>query len=121
MYPPVFSIAFADSAVTNLIGSSPCRLYPFGEAPEDTPTPYVAWTTISGFPENYINESPDIDSWEVQIDVFASTADSARAVATALRNAYQGSAHITAWRGESRDPKTKNYRYSFDVEFFVSR
>lgn len=121
MYPPVFSVAFAASSVTALVGSSPCRIYPFGEAPEGVTKPYVTWQTVVGFPENYVNQVPDTDNYTAQVDVYASTAASARAVALALRNAYEPVAHIQNWRGESKDPETNNYRFSFDVDFIVNR
>jgi len=55
------------------------------------------------------------------VDCWAATATAARALAAAARDAIQGEAHIVAWAGESRDPETKNYRYSFDVDFYVTR
>lgn len=34
MYAPIFAVCAADPAVTALLGTSPVRIYPFGEAPE---------------------------------------------------------------------------------------
>lgn len=121
MYPPIFVTVKDDATVQASFGSSPCRVYPFGKVEENTTLPYAAWRTISGLPENYLGTLPDIDSWSIQIDVYASTATAARDGAEALRDAIEGSAHIVAWRGESQDPQTKNYRYSFDVDWFVNR
>ena len=121
MFPPIFSVCSADPAVTALLGTSPTRLYLFGEAGQGTALPYATWQGIGGSPENYINNLPDIDSYALQVDVWASTASSARAVAQALRNAIEPNAHITSWRGESRDTETKLYRYSFDLTWWVNR
>tara|TARA_R110002124_G_scaffold85350_2_gene221428 strand:+ start:13556 stop:13927 length:372 start_codon:yes stop_codon:yes gene_type:complete len=121
MYAPIFTVCAASSAVTSLLGTSPVRLWPFGEAPEGTQTPYAVWQGIGGNPENYINQRPDIDSFDLQVDVYADTASSARNVAEALRDAIEPNAHITSWRGERRDPETKRYRFSFDLEWFVER
>lgn len=121
MYPPIFTICAADSGVQSVLGASPTRLYPFGEAPEGVALPYAVWQTIGGYPENYIGDNPDLDTFSVQVDVYAETCTSARSGAEALRNALQGHAHITAWRGESRDAETRNYRYSFDVDFLIER
>lgn len=124
-YPPVFTLAAASSAVTALLGSSPCRVWAFGLGP-DTPTefyqkPYAVWQQVGGLPENYLDRVPDADNWSVQVDVYAESIDQARAVALALRDAYEPHAYITNWNGESRDPDTKNYRVSFDVDFIVLR
>ena len=64
---------------------------------------------------------PDVDRATIQVDVWAKTASSARSVAEALRDAIELDCYITAWRGESRDPETKNYRFSFDCDWIVER
>jgi hypothetical protein len=121
MYAPVFSVCSASAPVTALIGTSPVRLYLFGEAPQRTAKPYAVWQTISGSPENFINQTPDVDSYLLQIDVYADSASSARAVAAVLRDALEPVAHITRWGGESIDPDTNARRYSFDVSWIVQR
>jgi hypothetical protein len=121
MYPPIFQVAAAAQAVTALIGASPVRLYPFGEAPQDETRPYAVWQTIGGSPENFLGNLPDLDSYSLQVDVYATTATASRNVAKALRDAIEPRAHITRWGGESREADTKLYRVSFDVEWFVPR
>jgi hypothetical protein len=121
MYPPIFSIASSNAQVTALLGSSPTRLFPFGLAPQDVTLPYAVWQIITGSPENYINNTPDIDNFNIQIDVYGAQAGSVRAVAEALRNVIEPVAYITAWRGESIDFETKNYRLIFEVSWFVHR
>lgn len=121
MFAPVFATAVASGAVTALLGTAPTRLYLFGEAPQDVAKPYAVWQSVSGAPANYLGTLPDVDRFTVQIDVYATTASSARSVAQALRDAFEPVAYVVSWRGESRDATTKNYRYSFDVEFHVER
>jgi hypothetical protein len=121
MFPPIFAVCSIVPAVTALIGASPVRLYPFGDAPQAVALPYVTWQTITGLPENYIDRVPDIDSYTLQVDCYATTATSARNVAKAIRDAIETKAHIVAWRGESKDPDTLHYRSSFDVTWFVPR
>lgn len=121
MFPPIFTTAAQDAAVQSALGVSPTRFYPFGEAPQGTEETYAVWQTITGLPENYLNQTPDLDRYAVQVDVYAATVDEARAAAQALRDAFEQSAHITAWRGEEREPETRSYRIGFDVEWFVSR
>ena len=121
MFPPVFATCSADAACKAALGSNPMRLYPFGRAPEDESRPYAVWQTISGQPENYVDAAPDVDSMTTQIDVYATTEALARSTALAIRNAVQAVAHITSWRGEQWDNSTELRRYSFDVEWIVSR
>ena len=121
MYPPIFQVCSAASAVTALIGYNPVRLYPFGEAPQGVTLPYVAWQIVGGFPENYLGDMPDTDTFAIQVDVYAATPESARSVAQSVRDAIQATANITSWNGESRDPDTRNYRVGFSVDWIVRR
>jgi len=121
MFPPIFGVCAASNAVKALIGSSPVRLWPFAAAPQAPALPYVVWQLVGGSPENYLDRVPDADRYTLQVDVYATTVSAARNVAEALRDAIEPHAVITAWRGESRDPETKNYRYSFDIEWIVER
>ena len=121
MTPPIFTVCSADAGVTALLGRSPVRLYPFGEAPQDTAKPYAAWQMIAGNPDNYLAGRPDVDGYTLQVDVYAPTAAAVRNIAQALRNAIELNAHVVRWSGESRDAATKVYRYSFDVHWIVQR
>lgn len=93
----------------------------FGFAPQGVALPYVVWQTVTGRPENFINQTPDIDKFSIQIDAYGLTEASARAVAKALRDVIEPVAHITSWRGESTDPDTLHKRFSFDVDWYVKR
>lgn len=125
MIPPVFVNVAAHAPATALIGSNPVRCYTFGLGPQkgsqDYALPYVTFQTISGQPSNYLGQLPDSDSMTVQIDCWAETPASARAVADAVRDALEPVGYVVSWRGESKDPDTKNYRISFDVDFIVER
>lgn len=121
MTPPIFQVCAADSAVTALLGTGPTRLFPFGDAPQGVTLPYAVWQMITGFPENYLDQAPDIDSFTVQMDVYASTGSEARQVAEALRNAIEPRAYVVGWNGESTDPDTGHKRYGFDIEWHVHR
>lgn len=121
MYPPVFTTCTANGSVTALLGSSPCRIYPFGEAPQNVTLPYAVWQLVSGVPENYLSGRPDMDSFTVQIDVYADTASDAREVAEAIRDAIEAACHVVGWYGEGRDRDTDHYRISFGSDWFVER
>jgi hypothetical protein len=121
MYPPLFQVCAADSDVQTLLGVGPTRLWPFGEADPSPTYPYAVWQTIAGSPQNYLGQTPDVDFFGLQIDVYARTAEDARAVARALRGAIEPVAYVTAYIGEFRDTITRNFRYSFSVDWIVQR
>lgn len=122
MSAPIFVVCSADTGVQALLGdTSGFRLYPFGEAPQGEGKPYAVWQVVYGSPQNYIGGLPDMDSYGIQVDVYAPEAGVARDVAMALRDAIEPHAHIVNWDGESRDPSTRAYRVGFTVDWFVSR
>ncbi|EJN33324.1 hypothetical protein PMI38_04879 [Pseudomonas sp. GM84] len=122
MTPPIFQVCSQDAGVTALLGNgSSLRLYSFGEAPEGVVKPYAVWHLVKGEPENYLAGRPDVDSFTLQVDVYAATGDKARQVRDAIRDAIELDAYVTRWGAEGRDPETKNYRASFDVDWMVYR
>ena len=121
MYPPLFQACAADSTVQSLLGTDPTRLWPFGEADPVPSYPYAVWQVISGAPLNYLGQPPDVDTFGVQIDVYAKTAEEACAVAHALRSAIEPVAYVSSFLGETRDTITRTYRYSFSADWTVSR
>ena len=118
---PIFAVCAADAGVRALLGVTPHRLYPFGEAPEGVAKPYAVWQLVTGSPENYLAGRPDIDGFTLQVDIYAITASSARAVADAISHAIELQAYVVRWGGETKDPATKLYRSSFDIDWLVPR
>lgn len=121
IYPPIFKIVAADAQVRALLGDNPVRVYMFGRAPQGVTYPYAVWQIASGSPENYITNTPDIDMFGIQIDVYAKDVDEARNCAVVLRDAIEPYAHVVSWRGETRDAETQSYRSSFDVDWWTER
>lgn len=129
MFAPIFEIAAQDATVKNLLGTGavgdPVRLYPFGLAPQEKPEdriyPYAVWQNVSGYPENYLAGRPKEDHFTVQVDVYGKNAASVRAVSLALNNALELQAYVVRFGDEDRDRETKNYHYSFDVDFITPR
>lgn len=118
MVPPVWEVLSTTPALQALIGTA---IYPGGQAPDGTPMPYVTWQGISGLPENYLGQRPDIDQFGVQFNCWAATVAEARAVAAEVRDAVEPLAHVVSWRGDERDDATGAYGYSFDVDWFTHR
>lgn len=120
MLAPIVAVCKADPAVTSLLGDSPLRLYPHGEAPQNVAKPYAVWQVVSGSPLNYISGQPDKDRYGLQVDIYATTAVSAGEVVTAMRKAIGKYAYITGFSIDTVDSVTKNYRKGFDVSWLVS-
>jgi hypothetical protein len=125
VYPPIFPTVAASAAVKALIGSNPVRFYQFGQAPQNVQKPYAVWQRVFGAPENYLSNVPNIDSFTLQIDVYAdgtpTGAQQVRDVAAAIRDAIEPVCHITSWLGESIDPDTQNHRFSMQLDWWVPR
>ncbi|HKS13894.1 MAG TPA: DUF3168 domain-containing protein [Pseudomonas sp.] len=122
MDPPIFSVCSSDAGVGALLGAGvDCRLFSFGEAPAGTVKPYVVWNLISGSPENFLAGRPDADGFTLQVDVYAATGGSVQAVTKALCAAIEPRAYVARWGATDRDPTTKDYHRSFDVDWIVRR
>jgi len=127
MFPPIAQVVSASAAVKALIGASPVRFWSFGEAPRDangvpaSGVPYAVWQVAYGSPDNFLNCAPGFDLYGTQVDVYASSASSARAVAAALRDAFEPVAYVVAWNGEFMDDATRLHRLSFTVEWLTPR
>lgn len=122
MTPPIVQACSQSAAVTALLGQgTDMRLYSFGEAPNGVTKPYAVWQLVSGEPENYLAGRPDADGFTLQVDVYGATGQVVRQVRDAIRDAIELQAYVTRWGGEGRDPTTKNFRTSFDVDWIVRR
>lgn len=125
MFPSVFPLLAAAPAVTALIGSSPVRAYPFGDAPQGVTAPYVTWQEIAGTPENNLSSTPPADHYVVDVNCWGSADPSGRAqvstLAEAVRDAVEPYAHMTATPRRSRDATTQKYRVWMQFEFWRNR
>lgn len=120
MFPPVFDTLKNVPAVKAVLGSS-IRVFPHGMAPENVLKPYAVFQIVTGDPENYLADLPDVDNFTTQIDVYAETVASAANAARAIRDAIEPVAYVAAWRGQFKDPDTNLFRYSFDVDWITPR
>jgi hypothetical protein len=121
MIAPIFQILKDDLAVTAFVGTNPCRIFPFGEAPQGTEYPYATYTLISAAPENYISNLPNVDDQVIQIDVWGKTAADVVNLAKAMRDALEPSCHMTNYGNYGRDLETKSYRATLSFEYFLDR
>jgi hypothetical protein len=123
MMPPLFQALSTDAGVTALLGAGAlCRVYDAGEAPQGAQYPYATWQTISGNPENYLGDRPNIDQLRVQVDCWSKASmTQASQVADAVRYALESRGHQVDFGSTERDPDTGSYRYRMDFDFWIPR
>ena len=121
MIPPVFSILNASSAVKALLGTSPLRVFPWGEAPQTTKKPYATYIVYNGQPENTHGESPEMDALSTQVDVWAESVSSCASVAEAIRDELEPYAHMTNFSSAAPEEETGLFRQRMDFDFFETR
>lgn len=121
MIPPVVELAKQSADLVELIGNNPFRFFAFGDAGEKPQYPYVTYQNIAGAPENYLGDRPDADGWILQINCWAKSEVQVVALAKAVSESLELSAHITGWGNSDRDPVTRNYRFTFTVEIIDLR
>lgn len=118
MNPNIFQLLKADSAVTALLGTSPLRVFPFSEAPQNSLKPYVTYGIYNANPENYIDTIPDIDQLSTQIDIWGDTSKSCEQCFNAIRSALEVHGHMTNYSALSRDTETKLFRVTMEFDFW---
>lgn len=124
MNPPVFALLTADATVLALLSAtgspSTAPVFDSGYAPEGVST-YVVWAIVSGVPENYVGDRPDLDAVRVQIDTWAPTRPACLALAQAVQFALETESHQVSLNLDERDELTRLHRLSMDFEFWLSR
>lgn len=121
MNPPLFITLSNTPAVTALLGVSPLRVYPWGEAPQNSPRPYATYGVYNGLSENYLDRVPDIDNLGTQIDIWAETGVSCNACFVAIRDAIEPIAHVTGFQAAIKDEETQLYHSRLEVDFWTPR
>lgn len=118
MLPPIYTTLRASATVLSLVSN---RIYRHGSAPQDVVTPYVTWNIIAGVPENCLSEAPSIDRLPVQVDCWHTTDQGIETLAAAVRDALEGSCHMTSILLDEREPETKLYRISLQFDYWLDR
>ena len=84
--------------------------------------PYAVWQNVGGEPENYLSQNPDIDRYSIQVDVYGDTDEDAFLLwREHCAMSFSARLTFTRWDAQGRDTVTLKYRYSFDVDWLVSR
>lgn len=121
MEPQIFPELMADAAVKSMFGDNPMRIFPWGEVPPNTATPYATYAPIGGNPENTMDKPPQIDNIGTQIDVWGKTLDQCKKATIALRNPLERLGHMISFGGAEKDTETKLYHFRMDFDFFTGR
>lgn len=122
--PPIYRAVSASDSVKALLGDD-VRFSLWGEAGYNEVLPYATWQVISGSPENYCTNTPDIDSYTLQVDIYALTGKEAEKIRDAICEAIEGLCHIVAWRTETERSDNESRpvlrRISFDCDWWIER
>lgn len=118
MLPPLYALLSNDAAVKAIVGD---RIYPHGEAPQDTTRPYVTWFLVSWTPENNLTDLPPSDRATVQVDAWHQTSAGVVSLMTAIRDAIEPTAHVTGIVVNMREPDTRLYRLALQADFILTR
>lgn len=121
LLPPVLEAIALNVSVLGVFGYNPLRVFPFGEAPAGTITPYATWRIIDGEPENCLSGSPDIDQYEITFSVYAKEGATCRTAAGVLITAIQNKFTVSSLGPEFIDTETKLKCFEFEVIKHVER
>jgi len=120
MLPRIDAYLRASLPLMDVLGDPP-RVWRQGEAPQKGDKPYVTWFVINALPDNQLSGTPTHDRIPVQFDVYHPTDAGVEELATLLRDALEGVAHMTAWRNHPKDPQARLYRMGLDFDFIQGR
>lgn len=121
MNPSLFPLLKDSALVKSLLGSNPLRVYPWGRAPQNVPTPYATYTVYNGNPENYVSNNPDIDNKGTQLNIYGETGDDVEKCFIAIRNVLQNHAHMTNFSTPALDADTNYYSCTMEFDFWDER
>lgn len=118
MWPPVYEVLRAASAVTSAVGD---RIGSHGQIEQTAGRPYLTWQVITALPENLLGEAPDIDAVTIQINCLHPTDAGIRALARAVLDAIEPYCHVTGIPIDQRDPETRLYWVAIQADWWLSR
>lgn len=118
MIPPVYELLTGDATVSGLVGD---RVYRHGLAPQTVDRPYVTWVVIGGHAEGYLSGRPGIDQELAQIDCWADTVQSCKAVMLAVVAALELNGYMAGMPADTYEDETQLYRYMLQFQFWTTR
>lgn len=113
----VFKALNSDSDVSGMVSGRIYRDYG-GDSPQ---APYLVWSPMTATPENNLSNLPPTDLYTVRVDAFARTEQESDNLIIATRNVMQTLGHVQNIQSLGREPDTKLWRYTLDVEIYRNR
>ena len=83
--------------------------------------PYVTWSLVGAAPEQNLSDLPTHDRMQVQVDCYSLDDTEVVTLATAVRDAIEPSAAMTAIVVDQREPETGLYRMALQFDFLPDR
>lgn len=118
----LFEILGANQPVKNFFAKgSELKIYPWGRAPQDVKPPYAVYSVINGLPQNYLDNTPDIDAETTQINIYAANAGNARTAFLLVRDALEPYAHMTNYSTPDLDAETNLYSCRMEFDYWHDR
>lgn len=121
MIPPIFQLISSDVGAANALldGSGVIKFFAFGSVPQKASQPYAVWQVITGEPQNILSGDVPTNRVSIQIDVYASKANSVIAISEAIKCALKLSAYMTRFGDTQIDDATGLHKFSMDYDFFT--
>lgn len=126
MFPPVFQWLKASSAVKNIVGNNPPRIWDHGTAVQSDDgkpigQPYVTWFVASNLPANNLSDPVPVDRYSVQVDCWHQTAAGVKLLAEAVRDAMELQCVMTGLIANLREPETRLFRVGLTFDIWHGR
>ncbi len=118
MLPNIYAILRSNSTVSSTVST---RIYRHGAAPQDVAKPYITWFVVFGMPELQISGTPDSDMDTIQVDIWSDSDQGVETLAYAARTAFDNAGHAARIVQNLREPETRVYRISLEVDIIQSR
>ena len=119
---PVVPTLKASKEVTDLLGSSPLKVWE-DIAPSGTPYPYAVWSVVTANPENHLDYPANIDHVSFQIVVYDTQQKRASDIRAAIRKALEPHCYVTNIHPNhfERIADTNIFGRGFDANWFLDR
>ena len=116
----IYAVLAGDATLSALVST---RIYD-NRVPENIASPqtapYIVGRVVTSVPENMLDEAPGVDHVRMQLDIYAETKASARAVLAAIRTPLERLGYEVLTM-DFADPTTDLRNIKSDWEFWLSR
>jgi hypothetical protein len=118
MMPPVYELLRDSAAVVTIVGD---RIGAHGDIQQPATRPYITWQVVSGAAESGIDDLPDIDFVQVQVNCWHQTDAGVRALVQAVREALEPYARVASYPVDQREVETRLYWIAIQFDWWLHR